>query len=533
MRVSTNNQEQEQTIKNQRMELDSHLEKLGYVVSPELVYADDGYTGAVLARPELDRLRNDAANGKFDELYAYDRGRLARVFYLQELVINELNKLGIKYYGLHDINGDSPSDKLMGGVFGLFHEYERVKIAERMRLGKMRKVKSDKKILGYNPKFGYDYIHKIGKGPNARDGKLVVNEEQASIVIMIFELYASGMSKHEIQRILFDNKVLPLKAKRTVWSTNVIHRILTDSTYIGIHYYNKTQAIPAKKTRNPEAYSKTVNNSRKPRPTDEWLPIKVTPIIDEKLFTAVQERLLLNKKTYSRNRKNPYLLAGLVYCECSTSRSGDPGNHGYRYYRCNDRLNQRLLTRKCYEKGVNVSILDEIVWSNIKELLLQPELVLEHAKKWQADASPVEKQINQLSNLISKYDEKELRLTKMYSEGVMKDFLYKDEVAIINEQRANTLSEIQALQESIKDKPTLPLEELVEGVVKLVQDLDFTKKKVIIEKLVKKVIATKEAATVIGYIPILGSGGNNDTHYNKFNEKEVGLNAKHWHRRPS
>lgn len=51
----------------------------------------------------------------------------------------------------------------MGSVMGIFHEYERVKITERMRLGKVRKVRENKKLLGYQPKYGYDYQQSTGK----------------------------------------------------------------------------------------------------------------------------------------------------------------------------------------------------------------------------------------------------------------------------------------------------------------------------------------------------------------------------------
>ena len=93
MRVSTENQEKEETIKNQHMELMEHISKdENAYLAPECIYKDEGWSGAILERPALDKMRADAADGKFNVLYIYDRGRLARKFVYQEIVIEELRK---------------------------------------------------------------------------------------------------------------------------------------------------------------------------------------------------------------------------------------------------------------------------------------------------------------------------------------------------------------------------------------------------------------------------------------------------------
>src|SRR5690606_36120005 len=114
----------------------------------------------------------------FEVLYFYDRGRISRKFVHQEIILESLRDAGIECISLHDINGNSHEERLMGGVMGIFAEYERVKIAERMRIGKYRKVRENKKLLGYNPKYGYSYVHRIKSGPNARDAKFIINKEQ-------------------------------------------------------------------------------------------------------------------------------------------------------------------------------------------------------------------------------------------------------------------------------------------------------------------------------------------------------------------
>jgi site-specific DNA recombinase len=459
-------------------------------------------------------MRTDAANDRYDVLYFYDRGRIARRFIYQEIVLDELRASKIEVVSLHDILGENDEERVIGGVIGIFHEYERLKIMERMRIGKLRKVRENKKLLGYNPKYGYDYLPRI-KG--TRDGQFVINKKQAEVVVMIFEWAADGMSRYAIREELFNRGILPAKAKRNMWSTSVIDRLLRDTTYTGAHYYNKSESVPTKNHRTEEKYRKVVKGSRVQRPKSEWLKVDVPVIVEPELFERVKKQLAKNKRARSNNKKNNYLVGGVVECPCGFARTGDPAN-GCLYYRCTDRLNNALGTRKCHLPGVNATVLDKLVWSNVQELLTQPELLFAQAKRWQEGSSPLKKQIELLTKNLKELDVQEKRFAKMYGEGIMQEHIYKDNVATLNENRTKIVYQINALQAELVNKPTLPLEELVDGVVKLVEDLDFQNKRQIIQKVVTKVVATKKEVTVWGYVPILAT-------------EKVGLNVKYRHSR--
>ena len=518
MRVSTAGQEKEETIGNQAMELRERIEADGHTLLPDCIYKDEGWSGTILERPDLDKMRTDASEKRFDVLYVYDRGRLARKFVYQEIVLEEILKHGIEFISLHDINGESSEEKLMGGVMGLFHEYERVKITERMRIGKIRKVKENKKLLGYIPRYGYNYHPRIKNGANSSDGYFSINKEQAKVVKMIFEWSAEGISKYAIRNKLYTMGIPPLKGKKPHWSTSVIDRILRDTTYYGEHYYNKSESVETKNPRTNEKYRKTVKGSRIARPKEEWLMVRVDKIITKKLHDKVQIQLARNKKFSARNNsKNQYMVSGLIECPCGTARTGDPANNSL-YYRCCDRLNNACGTRKCYERGVNVPVLDSLVWNNLKELLLNPELVFEQAKLWQAKTSPLEKQIERLRDRIEKLNEKQARYIKIYGDGDMSEQDYKTQKYEADAARAGLLNEISGIEQDIANKPSLPLDKLVDGVVKLVEDLDFADKQQIIRKIVTKVVATQKEVTVWGHIPVLAT-------------EQIGLNVKYRHRR--
>ena len=555
MRVSTAQQEEEQTIQSQEMELLARIKAdKDVLLLPECIYKDEGWSGAIIERPDLDRMRSDARDKKFDVLYSYDRGRVSRKFLHQEIILEELRECGIEYISLHDINGQTSEEVMMGSVMGIFHEYERVKITERMRLGKVRKVRENKKLLGYQPKYGYDYHLRIKSGEDARDGYFSVNKGQAKVVKQIFEWIALGMSKHEVKRQLFEQGIYPPKGKREQWSGGTLDRMVRDTTYKGIHYYNKSESVPTKNPQNPEQkYRKVIKGSRKRRPMEEWLSVEVPAIVSPELFDKVQVQLALHKRVNTRNNsKNQYLVAGLVNCVCGKARTGDPANKGNLYYRCTDRLSKYPMPRVCFEQGINAPVFDALVWNNIKALLIDPSLVVKQAERWQKSSSPLESQLVALKKRLKGLDDEERRYTKAYGQGVMSERLYKDNFHETNTKRADIVAEVSGIEAELANKPVIPVEQLIDGVLKLVQSLDFTDKKSVIRKLVTKIEATKQEITIWGRLPIpateqVGYYANDSNGYftkqqpeNNFSDqlstnlsedRKVDLNVEHRHRR--
>lgn len=540
MRVSTAHQEEEQTIGNQRMEILERVKKDDDVtLITDYEYKDDGWSGAIIERPDLDRMRSDAREAKFDVLYVYDRGRLSRKFVHQEIILEELRECGIECISLHDINGKTTEEVLMGSVMGIFHEYERVKITERMRIGKVRKVRENKKLLGYNPKYGYSYFPRIKTGPDARDGYFAINKEQAKVVKQVFEWVAAGVSKHEVKRKLFKMGIAPPKGKRDQWSGGTLDRMVRDTTYMGDHCYNKSESVPTKNPRNPEQkYRKITKGSRKNRPKEEWLHVAVPAIVSSELFYKVQVQLEKNKRTNTRNNSvNNYLVAGLIECVCGKARTGDPVSNGSLYYRCTDRLSKFPLERECHEHGINVPVFDALVWDNIKELLLNPQLVATQAQRRQ-NTSPLQNQLGTLHKTLKKQDAEQYRYDKAYGQGVMSERRYKAVMDELNDKREALVNEITALEDEMANQTPITVEQYFDGTIKRIDSLSFTEKKAIINKVVTKIVATKQEISIWGRIPLLATptgetiNNNESSIYANYLEKEreVGLNAEHRYR---
>jgi len=141
-RVSTGRQENEQTIESQIDEIKIRVEADGNVLSDKHIFLDDGWTGSMLARPALDNLRDAIKRQEIGILYVYDLGRLSRDFTHQLLLIKEIEEANVKFISLHDINPENEEQSFIRNILGSFHAYERIKIAERFRRGKLYKAKN-------------------------------------------------------------------------------------------------------------------------------------------------------------------------------------------------------------------------------------------------------------------------------------------------------------------------------------------------------------------------------------------------------
>lgn len=127
-RVSSDVQQEARTIESQLADLRACIARRGLQLAPELEFVDDGYSGATLVRPALERLRDVAAAGGIDQLYVHCPDRLARNYAHQVLRLAELLRAGVEVIFLNREVGQTPEDQLLLQVQGMIAEYERAKI---------------------------------------------------------------------------------------------------------------------------------------------------------------------------------------------------------------------------------------------------------------------------------------------------------------------------------------------------------------------------------------------------------------------
>jgi site-specific DNA recombinase len=505
-RVSTGRQESEETIDSQRDEIKKRIANDGNILPPENVFEDDGWTGEMLQRPGLDAMRDAAIAGSFQVLYVYDRGRLSRVFAYQEIVIEEIVDKGLQFVTLHDVKAETPEERVLQAMQGVFHEYERVKIAERMRRGKLFKAKNGIIINGQSL-YGYSYTRKSDKDPV----EYLINEDEARVVRMVFKWVGDeGVSLREVIRRFYDQRIPPRKRKSDFWTKGPIVRMLRCTTYIdGIAYYNKSEAVVAKNPINKTKYRKIKRNSRKVRPTEDWIPFKVPVILEDRvLFDKVQKILNLNQKYACKKRKYDYLLSGLVYCECGNRRTGDGCDKDNFYYRCAERIYNFPAEQKCKSPGINAVVLDQVFWKELVKTLTSPSLIKRKAEEWLKaqvtnDIDLQEKR--RLEETIQKVIDEETRYSKAYGAGSLGFEQFKDLMRDAKNRKEAFKKQLDTLIDRMEkgNIQGITLNEICEEAIKVIKSLDFDNKFQVIRDIIDKVIIKgRREVEVWCHIPI-------------------------------
>lgn len=155
VRVSTQHQVESQTIEQQLERLRAHLQAQGNSLSDDSIFRDDGYSGAVLTRPGLDRLRDQVAARVFDHVLIVTPDRLARKYVHQVLLIEEMEQAGCQVEFLDRPMSRDPHDQLLLQIRGAVAEYERALIAERMRRGRLSKFRAGLLLPWTRPPYAY------------------------------------------------------------------------------------------------------------------------------------------------------------------------------------------------------------------------------------------------------------------------------------------------------------------------------------------------------------------------------------------
>jgi site-specific DNA recombinase len=172
-------------IEQQLERLNAELEKRGLNAAPEHIFRDDALSGAKLNRPGLDRLRDKIATHEIDLVLITAPDRLARKYVHQVLLIEEFEKRGCNVEFIERPMSNDPHDQLLLQIRGAVAEYERSLISERMRRGRLAKLKAGVLL----PWSRAPYAYRVDP-VRPRDPAGVRSEaSEAAVVKQIFEWY--------------------------------------------------------------------------------------------------------------------------------------------------------------------------------------------------------------------------------------------------------------------------------------------------------------------------------------------------------
>ena len=159
-RVSSDQQKEDKTIGSQTAALVAFASSHGYGVPDEWIFEDEGFSGATLVRPGLERVRDLVAEGQVQAVLVLSPDRLSRKYAYQVLLTEEWLRQGVETIFVNAPQSHSPEDQLLLQFQGMIAEYERAQILERSRRGKRHRAKQgEASVLSAAP-YGYRYVRK-------------------------------------------------------------------------------------------------------------------------------------------------------------------------------------------------------------------------------------------------------------------------------------------------------------------------------------------------------------------------------------
>lgn len=485
----------------------------GWTLVAELAEDDRGASGAAFELPQLDKIREMARNKEFDVLVVREIDRLSRKLAKQLVVEEELNRMGVEIvYVLADYD-NSPEGRLSKHIRATIAEYEREKIMERMIRGRLLKVRAGHVLVHSAPPYGYQVATTL-------DGKttLAPHESEAKIVRMVFDWYVNGEHGNKITIAGIADKLTEMgvptrldtlpknggKKKRgwAVWGRSMVAKILKNEVYIGNWHYRK------------DGHNK-----------EEWLAIKVPPLISEETWHKVRKTGARNQLFARANRKHQYLLTGHIQCGfCGSRMNGHPGlwvsknSRGYNfYYRCAG-YDGAIANIKCKLPQFRVDQVDSAIWNWVTDFLTNPQLLEKGMTDYQSEQAARNDQIIErvaiIDELLADHQGQLNRILDLYLEGDFpKDLLLEkktrleDTIRVLNKEKQDLrefVDKISLTPEQFRDIQEFS-RKVLEGIN--LASCDFDAKKRIIELLDIQVVCMldENGAKIVQLKCILGS----------------------------
>src|SRR6202050_117279 len=513
-RVSSDRQKENHTIASQTAALIEYAQKNGYSVPSEWVFQDEGYSGAILVRPGLERLRDLAAEGQIAAVLVYAPDRLSRKYAYQVLLSEELSRCGVELIFLKAPAGATPEDQLLVQFQGMIAEYERAQIAERCRRGKKHMAQHGGVNVLSGAPFGYRYVRKSDTSAAFYE----VVEAEAKVVRMVFEAYTQqGLSINAIARLLHERQSATRTGKGR-WERSTVWGMLRNPAYRGTACYGKTEQRPRQRVTRPLRQRKALPSrdvGGYERPRAEWIEVPVPALVSEEMFALAQEQLEKNKRHSPRRTIEPTLLQGILVCEqCGYGlyrTSTHTTKHKLNYYRCIGSDGYRRLNGPvCTNRPIRQDYLDQFVWSEIIRLLEDPRLIqteIDRRREVAQKADPLRKREEELRREQARVEKSSERLVTAYQEGLLTLPQLRQRMPALQKQTRAVASELQILKMAAVDARTyLQLAESLTGFrskLRIRADaLDIAVRQQILRLLVKEVLVGNATITLRHSIPI-------------------------------
>src|SRR5438270_3566203 len=506
-RVSSEQQKEENTIASQTAALIDFAREQGYSVPDEWVIEDEGFSGASLLRPGLERLRDLAAEGHIQTVLIHSPDRLSRKYAYQVLLTEEFARHGVETIFLKAPHSDTPEDQLMLQFQGMIAEYERAQILERSRRGKRHRAKAGQVSVLCAAPYGYRYIRKTSEAP----ARYEIDAAEAEVVRLVYDKYTvGGLSIGAIARLLHGMGV-PTR-RRVRWERSVVWAILRNPAYKGTACFNKTQIGPRQKVTKPFRLSGRAvhgdKSSSHERPRDEWIEIPVPAIVSEETFALAAERLADNKRFAPRRTIEPSIVQSLVSCrKCGYALSRSSTRTSARkihYYRClGSDAWRHLGGAVCDCRPIRQDLLDRIVWQEVMHLIEDPTLIraeLDRRLDAARVAEPTKRRREALERELTRIRKSMERLLTAYQEDLLSLDELRHRVPELRAREQSMRAERQAILDQAADQISFlrlaeTLTAFLQRLRQSAETLEIAERQKVVRLLVKEVLVDNDTIT--------------------------------------
>jgi site-specific DNA recombinase len=394
-RVSTDEQARSGYSLAQQIEaLREYASREGYEVLEEV--SDPGQSGASLERPGMDRVRDLVAAGGVSVVLAQDRDRFAREPAYHYLLRREFEEHGTKIRALNDRGDESPEGELTDGILDQLAKYERAKLGERTRRGKLRKAREGKLLRNSRAHYGFEH--------GATGEAYLVAEEQMQVVRCIFRGVAEGQSLNSIRRTLEIEGVPAPKGGR-YWSPSFLRTIVFEDVYrphpfaeiaglvapevaakldasksYGIFWSNRTRRLRTQVSESgPNGREYRWRHKVRKNPPEQWIAIPVPDAgLPRELVDAARDMVRDNRRHTNKGRRF-FELGGLLYCGACSKKmqyyASLTKGRLYSYYKCRRvvRDGNNACPAGQSRPSHRAEDLERRVWESVSGLMQDPE----------------------------------------------------------------------------------------------------------------------------------------------------------------
>lgn len=471
IRVSTEDQAKGESPEHHEHRARSYADSKDWQVAE--VYHLEAVSGkSVIEHLEAKRMMKDILEGKITGLIFSKLARLARN--TRELLdFAEFFRVhNADLISLHEsLDTSTPAGRFFYTLISAMAEWEREEIAERVRASVPIRAKLGKSLGGEAP-YGYKWV----------DKKLEIEEEEAQIRKLMFELFLQHKRKRRVADLINDMGYRTRKGKP--FSDSTVHRCLSDPIAKGMRRVN---------------YTKSTGDGKhwELKPKDEWVFQEAPRIVSDEIWDSAQH-ILKQMSTGKRTRRTAiHLFSGVLECSC-----------GSKMYMRNKSPRYVCKNSECKNK-IEPGIVEEIFTNELKNFIFSDTEIQKHLDTEKGRIYELEKRLNTHQEKCTELNIKIQKVLDLFYAGEIEREAFKQYHEPLYEQlqqHKQSVTELSTTIDTLKMQ-TLSNDQVLHDARSLYdkwETFSVEDKKVIVDAITTSIVVGNEDIEInLNYIPTI------------------------------